>query len=97
MKDFRNNIQKAFYREYDRLRIVENVLFRVTKYVDGFNRTQFVQPKQVTVEVVEQIHTSGRKKTLQKITERMYRPMLKEEVIKVVQTCDICQKLKKEH
>ena len=27
----------------------------------------------------------------------MYRPMLKEEVIKVVQTCDICQKIKKEH
>ena len=58
IKNFNNNIQKTFYREYERLRIVENILYRATEDVDGFNRTQFVLPKQVAAEVVEQIHTS---------------------------------------
>ena len=31
---------------------------------------------------------------MNKIMDRMYRPQLKEDVIKTIQTCDICQKIK---
>jgi hypothetical protein len=38
----------------------------------------------------------GRKKTMAKIIERMYRPNLKADVIQVVKTCDTCQKIKRD-
>ena len=43
---------------------------------NGFNRTQFVLPKQITQEVITKIHSSiygahlGRKKTCNKVIER---------------------------
>ena len=103
IKQFKNKDQRIFYKEYDKLRVVDNILYRTTEDTNGYSRTQFVLPKQITKEVVEQIHTSiynahlGRKKTMQKITERMYRPQLKHEIINVVRTCDICQKIKQDH
>ncbi len=37
----------------------------------------------------------GRKKTCNKVIERMYRPGLKNKVIEIVETCDMCQKIKR--
>jgi hypothetical protein len=101
-KEFSNKIQQDLYREYHRLRIVDNILYRTSEDKNGYMRTQFVLPGQITRKVIEQIHTSvynahlGRKKTMQKIIERLYRPQFKEEIINVVRTCDICQKIKNE-
>ena len=57
-KEFNNKIQKDFYREYHRLRIVDNILYRTSEEKNGYMRTQFVLPGQITKEVIEQIHTS---------------------------------------
>jgi hypothetical protein len=99
IKKFENTIRQILFKEYNKLRVVDNILYRTTEDTNGFIRTQFVLPKQMTNEVIEQIHSSiynahlGRKKTMQKIIERMYRPKLKEKVIEVIKTCDKCQKI----
>jgi hypothetical protein len=65
------------------------------------NRTQFVLPKQISQEVITKIHSViygahlGRKKTCNKVIERMFRPGLKNEVIEIEKTCDVCQKIKR--
>jgi hypothetical protein len=52
--------------------------------------------------VIEQIHSSiynahlGRKKAIAKITERMNRPFLKDDIINVIKTCDTCQMIKRD-
>jgi len=82
------------------MRVVDNILYRTSEDTNGLSRTQFVLPKQITNEVIEQIHSSvynahlGRKKTMEKIIQRMYRPFLKEDIIKIVKSCDMCQKIK---
>jgi hypothetical protein len=87
---FKNEIQQMFFREYENLRVIDNIVYITTEDTNGYNRTQFVLPKQITHEVITQIHTSvynahlGRKKTMHKIIERMYRPKLKEEIINIV-------------
>ncbi len=66
---FKNEIQQTFFREYDNLRVIEKV-YRATEDTNSYNRTQFVLPKQITHEVITQIHTLvynaylGRKKIL---------------------------------
>jgi hypothetical protein len=102
INEFNNKTQRGLYREYNNLRIIDNILYRTKEDTNGFNRTQFVLPKQITTKVIEQIHSSiynahlGRKKTVAKITERMYRPFLKNDIINVVKTCDTCQKIKRD-
>jgi hypothetical protein len=77
---FKNEIQQMFLRENDNLRVIDNIPYRTTEDTNGYNRTQNVLPKQITHEVITQIHTSvynahlGRKKTMHKIIERMKRP-----------------------
>jgi acetoin utilization deacetylase AcuC-like enzyme len=101
LKDFENQVQAEFYREYDNFRLVDDILYRVKQDKNGFNRTQFVLPKQISQESITKIHSStygahlGRKKTCNKVIERMYRPDLKNEVIEIVKTCDVCQKIKR--
>jgi hypothetical protein len=61
-----------------------------------------VIPKQITYEIIKQIHSSvyhahvGRNKTIKKITDRIYKPFLKSEIIEMVKTCDMCQKIKRD-
>jgi hypothetical protein len=55
---FKNEIQQMFFREYDNLRVIDNIVYRTTEDTNGYNRTQFVLPKQITHEVITQIHTS---------------------------------------
>jgi hypothetical protein len=101
LKDFENQTQIQFYREFDNLRLVDFLLYRIKMDKNGFKRTQFVIPKQITQAVITKILSSiygvhlGRKKTCNKVIERMYRPGLKNEVIEIVKTCDVCQKIKR--
>jgi hypothetical protein len=54
IKEFNNNIQRGLYnREYNNLRVVEKIVYRVTEDTNGYNRTQFVLPKQVVKEVIQ--------------------------------------------
>jgi hypothetical protein len=44
IKEFNNNIQRGLYKEYNNLRVVEKIVYRVTEDTNGYNRTQFVLP-----------------------------------------------------
>ena len=89
------------YKEYDRIRIVEDVAYRVCEDRDGFVTTQFILPAHITKQVIRQLHSSvcnahlGRKKPAQKIVSRMYRPDLVDAIRKCIQTCDTCKKIKR--
>jgi len=56
--------------------IVEGILYRNSEDRNGYKLTQFVLPKQITVAIIKQIHSSvynghlGKSKTTHKITER---------------------------
>ncbi|RMZ93235.1 Retrovirus-related Pol poly from transposon, partial [Brachionus plicatilis] len=82
VKIFENTMQRLFYREYGNLRLVENVLYRTVKCKDGSNVNQFVLPKQIQDRVIKHMHETiynghlGRRKTIEKITSRFYRPYL---------------------
>ena len=89
------------FKEYERIRIIEDVAYRVCEDKDGFFTTQFILLAHIVNRVIRQIHSSvnnahlGRKKTAHKIISRMYRPCLKEDIRKCIQSCDICQKIKR--
>ncbi len=59
-------------------------------------------PKQITYVTIKQIHSSvyhahlGRNKTIKKMTDRIYKPFLKIEIIEMVKTCDTCQTIKRD-
>ena len=95
-----NPIRRCLYREYDNLRVLDGLVYRSTEDINGYNRMQYVLPKDMVEKVLDKIHTTiysghlGRRKTYRKIIERFYRPQLKEDVYKYVQTCDLCQKVK---
>ena len=77
---FENEVRRMFYKEYNNLKVIEGLVYRSVEDREGFMKTQFVIPNQVTDRVIRQIHSSlynahlGRKKTTGKITERLYRP-----------------------
>jgi hypothetical protein len=48
IKRFENQVQAEFYREYDNFRLVDDILYRVKQDKNGFNRLQFVLPKQIS-------------------------------------------------
>lgn len=80
--------------------MIDNIVYRSTENADGYNRTQFVLPKQIVQKVLKMIHKTAysghldRRKTLKLMTERFYRPFLPHDVIEYVRTCDLCQKIK---
>ncbi len=53
-----------------------------------------------TYEIIKLIISSvyhanlGKNKTIKKITDRMYKPFFKTEIIEIVKTCETCQKIK---
>jgi hypothetical protein len=56
INQFKNEYQKIFYREYNNLYIIDNILYRITNDKKGYKRTQFVIPKQITYEIIKYIH-----------------------------------------
>jgi hypothetical protein len=97
---FDNRMQQIIFKQYDNLRIIEGILYRMTEDINGYSITQLVLPKQIVQDVIKQIHTSiyhahlGRRKTLSKITSRFYRPFIKKDVKNFIKECDSCQKIK---
>lgn len=76
IKNFENVIRRLFYKEYEKLRLVENVLYRMYEDNNGVLINQFVMPKQIEEKIVKHIHESifnghlGRNKTMEKVTTR---------------------------
>ncbi|RNA36430.1 hypothetical protein BpHYR1_040712 [Brachionus plicatilis] len=71
-----------------------------TRHRYGFKTTQLVLPKQVVERIVNQVHSIiynghlGKSKRMSKITDRFYRPFLKDDIMRCVKCCDVCQKIK---
>ncbi|RNA25784.1 Retrovirus-related Pol poly from transposon, partial [Brachionus plicatilis] len=84
---------------YDKLRLIEGILYRMYENEEGFYVTQFVLPAQAVKTVINHVHSSifnahlGRNKTTAKIMERFYRPFLRQEIKKLVKECEVCQKV----
>jgi len=100
IKEFNNLTQKLLYKQYDKLRLIEGILYRMYENEEGFYETQFVLPAQAVKTVINHVHSSvfnahlGRNKTTAKIMERFYRPFLRQQIKKAVKECEICQKVK---
>lgn len=101
IKDFENENRRVLFKQFENLIIVNNTLYRNSEDRNGFKITQLVLPKQISKNLINQIHSSlfnghlGKNKTTSKITERFYRPFLKEDIKKCVKECEVCQKTKK--
>ena len=97
---FENTIRRVLYKEYDRLRLINGLVYREAEDKDGHARPKYVLPGQTIEKVLTALHTSvygahlGRKRTTQKTIERFYRPFLIESINTFVKTCDSCQKIK---
>ncbi|CAF0900533.1 unnamed protein product [Brachionus calyciflorus] len=89
--------QRLLFKQYDKLRLIEDILYRMYEDENGFHVTKFVLPAQT---LIKQIHSSvfnehlGRNKTTEKIMVRFNRPFLRKEIKKAIKECEICQKVK---
>ncbi|CAF0993979.1 unnamed protein product [Brachionus calyciflorus] len=97
---FENIIRKILYKEYDNLIVKDGTLSRYSDDHNGNLITQFVFPKNSVQKIGDHIHSSifnahlGYSKTSSKISERFYRPFLKDDIKNCIKLCDVCQKVK---
>ncbi|RNA09810.1 Retrovirus-related Pol poly from transposon [Brachionus plicatilis] len=80
--------------EYKELEKYLDMWFRDTKAHNSFRECTVVE------RIVNQVHSTiynghlGKSKTKSKITDRFYRPFLKDDIMRCVKCCDVCQKIK---
>ena len=55
---FNNEKQRLLHKEYDNLRVIENLVYRTAEDKDGYMRNLFVLPEQVTDQSIKQFHSS---------------------------------------
>ena len=97
---FDNKTRKSLYRNYNNLRIVDDVLYAESEDKKGNTYLRFALPQHSIATVLEKTHTSiysghlGRKKTLAKVLKRFYRPNLRDEILEYIKTCHKCQIIK---
>ncbi|RMZ99021.1 Retrovirus-related Pol poly from transposon, partial [Brachionus plicatilis] len=97
---FESPTRRILYKQYDHFTLVDGILYRHSEDRYGFKTTQLVLPKQVVERIVNQVHSTiynghlGKSKTMSKITDRFYRPFLKDDIMRCVKCCDVCQKIK---
>ena len=100
INSFDNITRKTLYRNYNSLRVINDLLYHEKEDKKGEVKIQFVLPAQSVEKVLYKIHNSvygghlGRRKTRKKVTARFYRPHLKEEIEKYIKTCHACQMVK---
>ncbi|CAF1007604.1 unnamed protein product [Brachionus calyciflorus] len=94
---FENLTQRLFFKQNEKFRLIEGILYRMYENENGLLVNQYVLPSQSVKTLVEKIHSSvsnadlGRNKTTAKIMERFYRPFLRKEIKIIVKQCEICQ------
>ena len=87
---------------YEKLCLVEDILYLREEDLSGINHYRYVLPKNMIEYCFKKIHCDnyaghlGQKKTIKKVIERFYRPKLAEEIKLLVRSCDICQKIKRQ-
>ncbi|RNA08199.1 Retrovirus-related Pol poly from transposon, partial [Brachionus plicatilis] len=97
---FESPTRRILYKQYDHFTLVDGILYRHSEDRYGFKTTQLVLPKQVVERIVNQVLSTiynghlGKSKTMSKITDRFYRPFLKDDIMRCVKCCDVCQKIK---
>ena len=57
MTKFKNETQRLLHKEYGKLRVIEDLVYRTAEDRDGCMKTKFVIPEQVTDQVIKQIHS----------------------------------------
>ena len=99
-QEFANVNQRILLKEYESFQLIDGLLYRKSEDRAGFSRLQFVLPSASVATVLDKVHTTqysghlGQRKTFRKISERFYRPNLRQAVVDYVRTCDVCQKVK---
>ena len=97
---FANKEQECFYRQRQRLRIVNKLVYR--EYIDDCGNVilQYIVPLHLRRQLMEKAHNSafgahqGRDKMLSRLTSRCYWPKQYEEVAAFVKNCHECQSSK---
>ena len=92
--------QRILYKEYHKLRILNDLVYRQGEDFNGLTSVQLVISKEMVNGILDGIHKVaygghlGRKKTTAKMLDRFYRPGLREAIKSYIRTCDVCQKVK---
>jgi hypothetical protein len=100
LKETGNGVRKALFNQYELLRIVEGSLIKLQVNSDGEWIQKVVIPLHAIEPILEHVHSSllgghlGHAKTLIKVSQRFYRPFLKQDVLEFVKKCDKCQRAK---
>jgi len=97
---FENKEQESYYKQRNRLRIINKTLYR--EYMDGNGNViiQYVVPSHLRDVVLKKAHDSvygahqGRDKVIARLQSRCYWPKMNEAVAVHVQSCDVCQRTK---
>ena len=86
-----------FYRNFKKLRVVDDLLVRVTN-VEGREREQVVVSSEVVTTILEFLHDRmghpGRERTTSLVMDRFYWPRMRKDISNWVDQCDRCLKFK---
>jgi transposase InsO family protein len=100
LTSFANSIHRMLYKEYEELRIIDDILYLETEDPIGNTSLRYVLPAHLVDQVLFAPHNTvygghlGRKRTKHKALERFYRPGLATAIAKYVNQCPECQKSK---
>ena len=100
VSEFKNNEQKSLYMQWDRLKILNNILFR--EYIDKYDNIyyQYVVPANQREAVLKNCHDTtvcghmGREKMLFRVTHKFYWYKSDVDVRQYCQECIKCQQMK---
>jgi hypothetical protein len=93
-------VARALWREYERLEVIDDILYHVNEDHFGNHKFKYVIPSNIINQILHSAHNTaisghlGFKKTFQRVSERFYRPGLKQIVEEFVKECETCQKVK---
>lgn len=87
-------------RQWNRLKVENDILYRVWEENENESRLQLVAPKSIRREIMQYLHNAktsghlGRERTLHSIRNRFYWPGMTDDVARWCQTCQPCSKKK---
>ena len=104
--EFANREQQCYYKQWDRIHIINKKLYRTWTNTKGEQANiifQYIVPFNKRIEIMQAAHDSvtsghlGSDRTISRIAERFYWPGWEEQVNKYVISCSICQQAKASH
>ena len=92
-----SDYDKIMHRNFQKLRIVEDLLVRVTT-TDSREHQQVLVPSNVVATILKFLHDEmghpGRERTIALVMDRFYWPRMRHDIAKWVDNCDRCIKFK---